>query len=699
MRQPRPPRAILLGVLLLTAAAEVRGAERVTIHRDTWGVPHIFGDSMEAAAFGHGYAQAEDRLEDLLGAYLRAEGRAASVYGDDALDGDVVARIAGHARLARERYAELGPETRRVVEAYVAGVRTFMREKPALVPPWARPPEPHQVVALYRSFAWAWPWGQALGELPQATAGTGESRGSNQWAVGAGRSAEGVPIALIDPHLSWEPQNRLYEAHVHGGDVNFFGFSILGTPIMAVGHTDVLSLALTTGGPDCADVYEERLHPDDPLRYEYDGDWRTMEVEEIEIEVRTPDGSRVVRRRVERTLHGPIVAREGQRAFAARTAYDREIGLVEQWLALVRARGLGEFLDAMRQNQSPPQNVMCADVRGNLYYLRAGRVPRRPEGFSWDRPVPGWTSASAWLGTHPLEDLVQILNPPGGTMQNCNVSPGTMFPASPLTAERYPRVIYNGRTDDSNSRGRRMLELLGGPEKLTLEAALRIAVDTHVDRAELWQAALSAAFEAGGARFPSLAPAVDLLSSWNRRIDGDSRAAPLFRLWMRACRAGPSAVPLARIEAGQPLDAAAQVALLEALQVAAQDLARAAGRIDVPWGELHRIGRGPGSWPVAGCRADGISTLRSVRYGSADAGGRSEARGGQICTTVVLLRPGGVESYSVTPFGQSDDPRSPHYADQAERLFSRGELKPTWYGRAALEKHIESSRTLAWPGL
>ena len=77
---------------------------------------------------------------------------------------------------------------------------------------------------------------------------------------------------------------RTLEAHVHGGDLDFYGFSIIGTPVMALGHTDVLSLALTTGGPDCADVYEERIHPEDPLKYEYDGRWRAVEVEETSID-------------------------------------------------------------------------------------------------------------------------------------------------------------------------------------------------------------------------------------------------------------------------------------------------------------------------------------------------------------------------------------------------------------------------------
>jgi acyl-homoserine-lactone acylase len=459
----------------------------------------------------------------------------------------------------------------------------------------------------------------------------------------------------------------------------------------------VLSFALTTGGPDCADVYEEKIHPENPLRYEFDGAWRSIEVAEVEIAVKTPDGIRMEPLRIERTHHGPILERKGGRAWAVRTGYDTEIGLIEQWLGMARARNLGEFLNAMRANQSLPQNLMYADVYGNIYYLRAGRVPVRPPGFEWDRPVPGWTSQTEWRGVHPLADLVQILNPPGGFMQNTNVSPGTIMPDSPLTADRYPDVIYNTRTGRSNSRGRRVLELLGSHEKLTLEDARRIAVDTRVDRADRWQEALAQANEAQPARIPYQKLAVDLLLGWDGHMDVDSRAASLFRVWMRMCREVDSGVPMQRIANGEPLDEDGRNALLRALDNAATLMRSQFGRVDVPWGKIHRIRRGDESWPVAGCRADGISTLRSVRFASPDRHGISYARGGQICTTVVVLEERNITSYSATPYGQSNDPTSAHYADQAERLFSRGQLKPTWFRKADLLKHVESKRTLTVP--
>ena len=462
---------ILVSGLLAVGSNHAAPPDEVTIYRDTWGVPHIQAASQEAAAYGHGYAQAQDRLDDLLAAYLGAVGRAAGAFGPDHLEADMVARMARHEALARERYPELNAETRALIEAFVAGVRAYMNETPGAVPDWAMPPEPHHVVALYRAFAWAWPWGQARGDLKRAGSHVADGRGSNQWVVGAGRTAIGAPIALIDPHLSWDGPNRFYEAHVHGGALGFYGFSIVGTPLMALGHTDVLSFSVTTGGPDCADIYEERVRPENPREYLYNDEWRTMKVEQIELSVKTPEGTRVEKLQIERTHHGPILKRDGDRAYAVKTGYDEEIGIVEQWLAMIKARNLGEFLNALRKNQSLPQNIMYADVYDNIYYARVGRVPRRPPGFRWDRPVPGWTSESEWEGYYRLADLVQTLNPPGGFMQNCNVSPGMMLTNSPMTSERYPQVVYNIRTDRANSRGRRVIELLEGNHELTVDLA------------------------------------------------------------------------------------------------------------------------------------------------------------------------------------------------------------------------------------
>ena len=166
---------------------------------------------------------------------------------------------------------------------------------------------------------------------------------------------------------------------------------------------------------------------------------------------------------------------------------------------------------------------------------------------------------------------------------------------------------------------------------------------------------------------------------------------------MDASRRKDSGVPRDSIRKGRSLSGEEQIALLTAVRDASHQMRKDFGKIDVSWGDVHRVKRGNRSWPVSGCRASGISTLRSVRYARPDDDGISYAEGGQLCTTVVVLQEGNVRSYSATPYGQSNDPDSPHHADQAEKLFSVGRLKPTWYRKADLLEHLESSKTLKWP--
>ena len=174
----------------------------------------------------------------------------------------------------------------------------------------------------------------------------------------------------------------------------------------------------------------------------------------------------------------------------------------------------------------------------------------------------------------------------------------------------------------------------------------------------------------------------------------------LYRAWWHALEGKRETLPLAAIERGEALPADAQETLVRALAQAAQELQQRFGRLDVPWGEVYRARRGgprprgEQSWPIDGVAewAD-LVTLRAV-HGEPDEEGISYGESGQSCTTVVMLQQGDVRSYSVVPFGQSEDPDSPHYTDQGRLLFQERKLKDSWFGRERLEGHVESEQTL-----
>jgi len=676
---------------------------KTTIYRDKWGVPHIYSDTQEGAFFALGYAQAEDRLEQLLKNYLHADGKMASALGREFIEEDYRQRLLRHGEITKTRYGEVDARLRKLLEAFVAGIKHYMKEHPEKVPSWGFEPQPWQPIAVGRFIIWGWPAGQALSDLgrrfPRPPA-----FGSNQWAVSPERSAEGCVITCIDPHVGFFGEFRWYEAHVHGGKFNCYGFAPLGTPAFGLGHNDYCSWACTTGGPDTADVYEEEINPDNPLQYRYDGQWRDIQVLPIEIEVKTESGKRTITRKIERTHHGPIVIREGNRAYAMKLAQEGEIGIATQIYRQNTATTLEEFKAALAMNQLMPQNVMYGDVHGNIWYCRTGMVPIRQAGYDYTRPLPGYTSKTEWLGIHTIDDLVQILNPPQGFMQNCNISPDTMMPGSFLTGDRYPDYIWRGTYGGSNQRGRRAVELLRSDDSVTLQEAIDIALDTYIDDSDKWCRALGQAWQSRKEQYkprnPELPRAVEILCSWDGRAEVNRTGATLFCHWRRACRT-TRGIPHYQINSRRILPEEGQTAVLKALDEAVSYMKEKYGRVDVPWGEVMRIRRGKfeAPCPSGGPSGSGMSPLRAVGYSGPDRNGRFFARSGQSCTTVVVFKaPGKVESYSAVPFGQSDDPDSPHYFDQARELFSKKKLKPTYYNDLeALKANLESKKELNVP--
>ncbi len=684
----------LLLILIFLFVSSAWG-EEVTIYRDTWGIPHIYAESAAGAAFGQGYAQAEDRLEQCLRNFRGVEGRLSEVFGEEFLELDVFQRFWRHAEECREGYSRLSPELREVTESFVQGFVHYMRSHPDQVPEWGFEPEPYHCVALMRSVIYTWPVGEVYAELNRP--GTPAFPfGSNQFAVSPQRSAEGCAMLVSDPHVPWDGAFRWHEVHLHCKDFNLFGFGIAGVPLIGFGHNDAVAWACTTGGPDTCDVYEVALDPDDPSRYIYDGESRRLEKEELRIRVKIAIGHRFIRKTIYRTHHGPVIFQDGGKVYAAKLPYSGRVGIADQIYKMCAAENLEELKSALAMNEFMAQNVMVADVDGNIYYVRTGRVPVRPEGYDWNRPVPGNTSATEWNGIHPMNDLVQILNPQVGFMQNNNIGPDRMMPDSPLRPERYPPYIYHDIPGRTNPRGIRAIQLLEHDPSVTREELMEFVMDTFVADSPEWQYALRQALAFGELDEHSAVLAQRILE-WDGRADWDSFGAAAYLLWRQQIDRKLDEIPLEKIQSRRQLDPESAKVLVECLGKAAENMQSAYSTLDVKYGDIARIRRGTRDWPVSGVSLPQMSTLRAVGFRWSDDSKKLYGHFGQSATSVMILRERGrIESWSATPYGASDDPRSPHFSDQAEKLFAKGELKPTWHRFEDLQDHIESNTVLTY---
>ena len=680
----------------ISAEARKSRPGEATIYRDEYGIPHVFAPTLEAAAFAIGYAQAEDRLEELLKNYRRANGTMSEVFGPEHWFDDLTQRFWRHAEVSREKYAQISPKMRAVFTAYQDGIKLFMKEHPEQVPLWAQEIHPWDIVALSRYIIFGWPLGEALSDLQRVQIGLSLPgyRGSNEMLIAPSKTAMKAPIAVIDPHLSWYNQFRFYQVRIYAGDFNVSGVSILGMPLPSLGHSRYCSVAMTTGGPDTSDVYEEEINPINPRQYKYDDQWRDMTVRKERIGVKTGNKIEWRELELEYTHHGPVVARKDNKAYTVAIPYATEIGLSDQLYEMLMARNLEEMKKALSRLQLMAQNVMVATVQGDIYYVRNGRVPVRAKGVDPSRPVPGSTSATEWQGIHQFSELVQITNPPTGYMQNCNVTPFAMMKDSPLIPEKYISYVYNAnRTRPRHQRGEMMTELLDGATKVDVNQAIEIAFNPQVYHAEVWQARLKDAWSKApeGVKSGAVADVYDAIQKWNRRSDADSTGAFSFYAFKKSLE--PKIARLVE----PPADLSDET-MIESLSKAAAWLKSNFGSLATPYGHYFRVGRrgGDRTWPVGGGSLDDVAmaTPRGIRFGQI--GNEMVGNSGQSSTQIVIMT-NPPKSFDIIPLGESDRKESGHWDDQAEKLFSKSKVAPTYFmNRNELMKHITAKKTLKY---
>ena len=686
----------------LVLPTDGNAAETVTIRRDEWGVPHIFADSPKGGAFGLGYAQAEDRIADVFVSVRTGMGLMSEAFGKQHVEQDYIMRLCRNQEVAKKTYESSPPELKEIADGFTAGIQAYLDEHPDKVPAHAMKLEPWMVLTVGRAMILRWPLGTIMDDLNAAPKRNAPPMRSNEWAVAPSRSADKVAILLSDPHLTWEGLAVMYEARVHAGPMQTNGFFLAGSPMLGIGHTQHVGWALTTGGPDTSDVYELKIRVQPKPQYEYDGQWRDAQMSFITIPIKD---SKPAIRPAFFTHLGPVIGEpdlKNGRAYVGASPYLEQTGLFEQFYRMSMAKNVREVYDALGMNQYNEQNVMIADVNGSIAYVRNGATPIRPDGYDWSAPVPGTTSDTAWKGIHPIDDLVHILDPPQGYMQNCNVSPENMMVGSPLLPDKYKKYIYNVSWDTNNPRSIRIVNLLEADRSVTREDAIAYTMDIHDVQAPRWQHELKSAVAAVGkthAQDPEFSKAVEAIVNWDGEFTAEATATSLYKFWRLKCG---EQIDLAPLAAGKPLDETSRRKMLDLFGGTIKEMQEKYGRWDVAWGELHRVGRGGKLFPVGGCdfrngnrEANHSETLFDV--GSADdpdAPGRYIANNGSMAMILMFFHKDGIRSYTCTPWGQSADPASPHYMDQGEKLYSQRKMKETWWSEAEAKAHAASTKVL-----
>ncbi len=366
------------------------------------------------------------------------------------------------------------------------------------------------------------------------------------------------------------------------------------------------------------------------------------------------------------------------------------------------SKNIADIRKALAMTQLMSQNVMVTCVDGDIYYQRTGRTPIRPDGYDYSKPVDGSTSKTEWLGIYPSSDLVQILNPACGWMQNCNVSPRVMCADSPMTQDKYKPYIYMEPTRDGfayglHQRAHMVYDLLNAVDHISIDDFFDIALSPQVYGAGPWQDRLRAAWSKADAKTkddPTLAKFVQEILDWNARAEKDSTGVLPYRYFKMQLKGDDGRI--GNRLGSPPRDAMTDAEIIQLAKDGCQAMLKEAGSINVKYGDVCRCGRkgGKQNAPADGGSLDAIATPRALSFREDIGNGRRMATGGQTAPEVVLMtKP--PQSWTCAPLGQSDDPNSPHFDDQAIKLVSERKMKSTYFmDKEALLKNLESKTVL-----
>ncbi len=704
--------AMLIAVSAAQTAAPDPLAHQVTIYRDTYGVPHIAGETEEATFFGYGYAQAEDHLARMMIQYRDAQGRRAEVAGFEALgdgylhfipyeyrwDGDYLQRLLRTKQCVAENKARIDSAVYRILDAFARGVNHYISEHRTSIPAWIDGITAEDVEALERSqYMRFYSIHDALMKISEPTFSF-PNFGSNQWAIAPGKSANGRVIHVEHTHMPWANRFQNYEAHlITPGRLNAGGISWFGSPFFLDGFNDRITWSATWNQPNMSDVYEEKINPENSLQYLYENEWKPIRVEQATFRVKGPKGLESVTLPLYYTHHGPIVKfdRERHRAWSVKLPNYDGVNYSLGLYGLMKARNLDEFKAAVARQLMPRWNLLYSDEK-DIYWVHNGNVARRNEKYDWLKPVPGWTKETEWGPYIPFEQYPQLLNPPSGFLQNCNNPYWVSTPDSglkPLVPAPY-YLSYPVKADAGdealNTRGERVFQVLKQNRKFTLEDMTELGFDTYILPADVIVPLLREA-SPSHPRDTAAARAFETLQAWDRRSATDSVAATYLYFWAKAYQDLATPAKYARfnsydrgkvdIHSREEQDVA-----WRALEEAVTRIEKKFGKAEVPWGRVNVVVRG-GTFPMEGTSVELFGVLHP------DEG--PEQENGQIHSNdgwghlMIVMEGQPKQVWSLLPYGQSEHASSPHYNDQA-KLHSQRKVKRFWLTPEEILDHTES---------
>ncbi len=544
----------------------------VDIYTDTYGVPHIFAQNEEDLFYAAGYYAARDRLFQMSVVNYSVRGELAYAFGDELIKSDVYLRTWRIHDTAKKLVGELNKETVDLIGAFCAGINYRIKEvyndlpiefkltgmkppvwNPAIVTGYSRmmaremssswKPEvvfgaienyfgkdklreiypyygdSHPTIAENKNIKkeiFSTIMNQEL-YLEKTLGYISSAAGSNNWVVSGSRTKSGKPLLANDPHLGFTQPPRWYEMHLKGGRFNVSGLCLAGIPMPIIGQNEHIAWGFTNSMVDDMDFFTETINPNNKNQYLYDGKWQDMKIVKETIKLKNNRDTTVT---IRLTHHGPIITD------VHNLLKDKNMALSMAWtgnwltkeidglFGLATSKNWSDFSRSVQQFGVPGQNIVYADVEGNIGWRPAVFLPIRKEGFSLT-PRPGDDPSYDWSGIVPFKKMPFLFNPKKGYIATAN---------NKTIDDTFPYYISGLWADPS--RAQQIVARLDTMEKATVDEMKSIQLDhTSLFAKEITPYLLSIKT---GSETGKLKKAMGLLENWNFVESPDSKGALVF---------------------------------------------------------------------------------------------------------------------------------------------------------------------------
>jgi len=718
-----------LAVVAVTIQAQTSDAQRwqqrarnVTITRDDWGIAHVHGKTDADAVFGMIYAQAEDDFNRVETNYMNSIGRAAETEGEPAIWRDLRMKMFIDPADMKAKYESSPPWLKALMNAWADGLNFYLANHPEVKPKVITHFEPwmaltfsegsiggdiesinlNQLQAFYGKPSSA---GVSIPTSRDSDRLATDERdpnidpgGSNGIAIAPSNTVGKHALLLINPHTSFYFRSELQMTSDEG--LNAYGATTWGQFFIYQGFNEHCGWMHTSSAVDQMDEYLETIvKKDGKLFYKYGNEERPVTISTIAVPYKTTGGAMAERTfTVDRTQHGPIIRAQGGKWVSIALMQDPVKALTQSYTR-TKARNYKEFRQTMELHTNSSNNTIFADGDGDIAYFHGNFIPRRDPKFDWTKPVDGSNPETDWHGLLSVDETPKLLNPASGWLYNSNNSPWSAAgPSSPKQSD-YPKYVDHGI---ESPRGLHAIRVLQNRKDFTVEGLRAAAYDSYLTWFEKPIPSLIRAWEQRAANDSvraKLSEQVAMLKGWDLRWSETSVPTSLAVYWAEDltrrlgmdARAEGISLPEYIATKAKPEQ------LLNSLAAASDKLTADFGTWKTKWGDINRFQRLTDDivHPFTDARPSIPVEFTSAIWGSLASFAARSYNGskkiygtsGNSFVAVVEFGPK-VRAIAVTAGGESGNPSSKHFNDQAQR-YATGNLREVYFYPAQLKGHTE----------